>query len=101
MGCGIVRKVRKHGRVNLIAKTVVVAGALLIGVKFISLSAEVADARKAYSELKSEHASAQQDTAELQDAVDNGITDRYIIKVAHKYGYALPNETLYLDIYSE
>ena len=40
-------------------------------------------------------------TAELEDLVEGGITDRYVINVARQKGYILPGEHVFVDIYGQ
>lgn len=94
----------KHKRTRwagFVLKTAAVMMALYLCASYLSLSAEVADAENEYAALREEHALEQQKTAELEDLVASGITDRYVINVARQKGYILPGEHVYVDIYGQ
>lgn len=94
----------KHKRgkwTGFVLKTAAVVVALYLCTSYLSLSAELTDAQNEYQDLHKAHALEQQKTAELEDLVDSGITDRYVINVARQKGYILPGERVYIDIYGQ
>lgn len=86
---------------RFILKTALVFAAFYISVSFVSVAEKLSRARRDYAELTEELAAQRQANDELQDMVENGITDDYIIKKARSYGYVLPDETIYADIFGK
>lgn len=94
-------KNKRKSWMNFILKTAAVMVGLYLGATYLSLSAELEEAQVQYAELRNAHALVQQETAELEDLVNGGITDRYVISVARQKGYILPGEHIYVDIYGQ
>ncbi|MBR4940575.1 MAG: septum formation initiator family protein [Clostridia bacterium] len=92
-----------NGRVvfNFILKAVLVVAALYISATFVSVAAKLDQTKKLVAELEAELAAQRQVNDELQNMVDNGITDDYIIKKARSYGYVLPGEIVYADVFGK
>ncbi|MGN1451006.1 MAG: septum formation initiator family protein [Eubacteriales bacterium] len=86
---------------GFILKTALVFAALYISVSFVSVAEKLSRARREYAELTEELAAQRQENDELRDMVENGITDDYIIKKARSYGYVLPDDTIYADIFGK
>lgn len=86
---------------GFILKTALVFAALYISVSFVSVAEKLSRARRDYAELTEALAAQRQENDELRDMVENGITDDYIIKKARSYGYVLPDETVYADIFGK
>ncbi|MDD6261840.1 MAG: septum formation initiator family protein [Clostridiales bacterium] len=86
---------------GFILKTALVFAALYISVSFVSVAEKLSRARRDYAELTEALAAQRQENDELRDMVENGITDDYIIKKARSYGYVLPDETIYADIFGK
>jgi cell division protein FtsB len=92
---------RGGGSTGFIMKTAAVVIGLYLFTSYFSMSAELADAQAEYDALRATHAVEQQKTAELEDLVEDGMTDRYIISVARSRGYILPGEQIFIDIYGQ
>ena len=92
-----------NGRVvfNFILKAVLVVAALYISATIVSVAAKLDQTKKLVAELEAELAAQRQVNDELQNMVDNGITDDYIIKKARSYGYVLPGEIVYADVFGK
>ena len=86
---------------GFILKTALVFAALYISVSFVNVAEKLSRARRDYAELTEALAAQRQENDELRDMVENGITDDYIIKKARSYGYVLPDETIYADIFGK
>ncbi len=86
---------------GFILKTALVFAAIYISVSFVSVAEKLSRARRDYAELTEALAAQRQENDELRDMVENGITDDYIIKKARSYGYVLPDETIYADIFGK
>ncbi len=90
-----------RGSTRFVLKTVAVVIGLYLCTSYFSMSGRLADAQAEYEELRANHAVEQQKTAELEDLVEDGMTDRYIIQVARERGYILPGERIFIDIYGQ
>lgn len=86
---------------HFILKTVAVVIGLYLCTSYFSMSGRLADAQAEYDALRATHAVEQQKTAELEDLVEEGMTDRYIISVARQRGYILPGERVFIDVYGQ
>ena len=70
-------KNRRKNWMGFILKTAAVVVGLYLGATYLSLRTE------------------------LEDLVEGGITDRYVINVARQKGYILPGEHVFVDIYGQ
>ena len=70
-----------RGPTSFILKTVAVVIGLYLCTSYFSMSSRLADAQAEYEALRVTHAVEQQKTAELEDLVEEGMTDRYIISI--------------------
>ena len=94
-------KNRRKNWMGCILKTAAVVVGLYLGATYLSLRTELEEAQAEYELLRASHALEQQKTAELEDLVEGGITDRYVINVAQQKGYILPGEHVFVDIYGQ
>jgi len=92
---------KQRRKYHTLVKVIIVIAAMFIIGKFFSLEFKLDKAKADYEELKKEHAIAEQDTAELSDIAENGITDDYIIKTARQNGYIFPDERIFVDAYEK
>ncbi len=86
---------------NFILKAVLVVAALYLSATFVSVAAKLDRTKELVAELEAELAAQRQVNDELEYMVENGITDDYIIKKARTYGYVLPGEVVYADIFGK
>ena len=94
-------KLKRRKWTGFVLKTAAVVVALYLCASYLTLNAELHEAQNEYEELHEKHAVEQQKTAELEDLVNSGITDRDVIDVARQKGYILPGERVYVDIYGQ
>ncbi len=87
-------------RSNILGKAVLVLATLVIWTSYASLRTKLDAVRADYEAVYAEYADLQQSTAEMSDVVTEGVTDRYVIKMARQKGYVLPGEKILIDIYS-
>lgn len=86
---------------SFILKALLVVGALYLSASFVSVASKLDQTKKLVAELEAELAAQRQVNDELEDMVENGITDDYIIRKARSYGYVLPGEIVYADVFGE
>lgn len=82
-------------------KAFLVVAVLYMAAAFVSVATKLTNTRELVATLEAELAAQRQVNDELEDMVENGITDDYIIKKARSYGYVLPGETVYADVFGK
>ncbi|MBQ5973170.1 MAG: septum formation initiator family protein [Oscillospiraceae bacterium] len=92
---------REHIVLKFIVKAVFAAVAVYAAAAFVSAAAKLDRARRAREELEQAVAAQRQINDELAYMVENGVTDEYIIKQARSYGYVLPDEIVYADVFGQ
>ncbi len=90
-----------RGPTHFVLKTVSVVIGLYLCTSYFSMNSRLAEAQAEYDALRATHAVEQQKTAELEDLVEEGMTDRYIISIARQRGYILPGERVFIDVYGQ
>ena len=86
---------------NFILKALLVVAALYLSASLVSVASKLDQTKKLVAELEAELAAQRQVNDELEEMVENGITDDYIIRKARSYGYVLPEEIVYADVFGE
>ncbi|MBE6938912.1 MAG: septum formation initiator family protein [Ruminococcaceae bacterium] len=99
--CGVKLFMNLRVVFSFVLKAFLVVAALYLSATFVSVGARLTRTRELVAELEAELAAQRQVNDELQDMVENGITEDYIIKKARSYGYVLPGETVYADLFGK
>lgn len=96
-------KIRKRKKpLNVIAKIGIFVFIAITCVRLISLQASIAAKKRELAAIEQKVEQQTNDNKEIQEALDAGLEDDYIIKIAReRLGYILPNERVYVDITQE